>query len=65
MPNKKYWNTVGEIMNFTQELTGENMQEDIEDIKKREDEASDKPMEEITLGGLFEELFSSVVQLLK
>lgn len=54
MPNKKYWNTVGEIMNFTQELTSENMQED---IKKREDEASDKPMEEITLGGLISEFF--------
>lgn len=57
MPNKNYWSTVEDIMSFTQALTGENLHEDIEDIRKRKDKASHKPMKEITLGSLIEEFF--------
>lgn len=57
MPNKNYWSTVEGIMSFTQALTGEDLHEDIEDIRKRKEKASDKPMKEITLGGLIEEFF--------
>lgn len=57
MPNKNYWSTVEGIMSFTQALTGENLHDDIEDIRKRKEKASDKPMKEITLGGLIEEFF--------
>lgn len=57
MPNKNYWSTVEGIMSFTQALTGEGLHDDIEDIKKRKERASDKPIKEITLGSLIEEFF--------
>lgn len=57
MPNKNYWNTVEGIMEFTQALTGEDLHEDIENVKKRKEKASDEPMKEITFMGLVGEFF--------
>lgn len=57
MPNKAYWNTLADIMEFTNCITGNNDEENVKDIRRRAEKASDKPMEEITLAGLVTEFF--------
>jgi len=58
MPNKKYWSQVQDILEFTQVLTGDNSEElkqSLEEVKEYKNNASNAPMEEITLAGLAKE----------
>lgn len=60
MASKEYWQKLEDIMSFTGELCGEDMSEDLKEIRERKALAKEGPSEYITLDSLGREFIDVV-----